>query len=93
MRPGAVLVVKDVEPGHLRARLGYWSDRYITGDRNVSLVSRQFLVGLVRACDPAMSVSETPLHATDAPNYALAFRRPPETSPESARPAMRSAPG
>jgi hypothetical protein len=75
-RSGAVLVVKDVEPGHLRSRLGYWSDRYITGDRNVSLVSRQLLVGLVRACDPAISVSETPLHAADAPNYALAFRWP-----------------
>src|SRR5271170_7556268 len=29
--PATRLIIKDVEPGSLRAVLGYWADRYITG--------------------------------------------------------------
>jgi 2-polyprenyl-3-methyl-5-hydroxy-6-metoxy-1,4-benzoquinol methylase len=84
-RPGSVLLVKDVEPGYLRARLGYWSDRYITGDRDVSLVSRAHLVHLVHAHAPSVIASETPLFAADAPNYALAFRWPREDAAPTRR--------
>jgi hypothetical protein len=69
------LIVKDVEPGHWRATLGCWSDRYVTGDRGVSPVSREALVELVRgACGP-LAWRETPLFARDPPNYALVFER------------------
>jgi len=34
--PRLRIVIKDVEPGTWRARLGYWSDRFVTGDRDVS---------------------------------------------------------
>lgn len=74
-QPRLRLVVKDVEPGHWRARLGYWSDRYITGDRDVSPVSRVALVALVTgACGP-LRWRETPLFERDRPNYALVFER------------------
>jgi hypothetical protein len=69
----ARLIVKDVEPGHWRARLGYWSDRYVTGDRNVVPVSRTEVIRLVRdACGP-LAVAETPLYSQDPPNFALVF--------------------
>jgi hypothetical protein len=74
-QPALRLIVKDVEPGHWRATLGYWSDRYVTGDRDVSPVSRAALVELVRgACGP-LAWRETPLYASDPPNYALVFER------------------
>src|SRR5271163_3730008 len=39
--PHLRIIVKDVEPGTWRALLGYWSDRYITGDIDVSPVSQE----------------------------------------------------
>ena len=72
-RPTLRIIVKDVEPGHLRSVLGYLSDRYVTGDRFVSLVSRHELkASMGRAC-PALHCFETALYALDKPNYALVF--------------------
>lgn len=68
------IFIKDVEPGHLRARLSYLSDRFITGDRNVALISQMELRRLVLDAFPGYEVEETPLMQTDRPNYALVFR-------------------
>ena len=68
------IFIKDVEPGYLRAWLSYLSDRFITGDRNVSLVSQTELRRLVLDVFPDYEVEETPLMQTDRPNYALVFR-------------------
>jgi cyclopropane fatty-acyl-phospholipid synthase-like methyltransferase len=70
-----VILVKDVEPGHWRARLGFWSDRYITGDRHVSPVSRASLVQLLEQALGPLRCEETALYRTDPPNYAMKFFR------------------
>jgi hypothetical protein len=44
--PNLRIIVKDVEPGHWRAHLGYWSDRYISGDREVTPISSKDLMAL-----------------------------------------------
>ncbi len=67
------LIVKDVEPGHPLAWLGYMSDRLISGDPNVSLVSREEVSRLVRATFPKAAVRETALHQVNPPNYSLVF--------------------
>lgn len=73
-RNGALrFIVKDVEPGHWRAMLGYLSDRYITGDRSVSPVSRAALIGTIAASRPGLRWRETRLFDADPPNYALVF--------------------
>src|SRR5271163_2016899 len=41
--PHLRIIVKDVEPGSWRAILGFWSDRYVTGDLDVSLIGRESL--------------------------------------------------
>lgn len=69
------IIVKDVEPGHWRARLGLLSDRYVTGDRATRLVSRRELIDAMRAADARLRWSETGLFAADPPNYALVFER------------------
>ena len=73
--PDLRIIVKDVEPGSPRALLGLWSDRYITGDRGVSLVSRRQIVALMEAAIGPLRHEETPLHQWDSPNYAIAFFR------------------
>jgi hypothetical protein len=73
--PKLRIIVKDVEPGSWRARLGYWSDRYITGDRHVSLVSREHLARLVEDTLGALRREDTNLFEADSPNYAIAFFR------------------
>ncbi|MGA2552255.1 MAG: class I SAM-dependent methyltransferase [Burkholderiaceae bacterium] len=73
--PNLRIVVKDVEPGSLRARLGYWSDRYITGDRSVSLVSRAHLIHIFGEALGPLRHDETDLFVHDKPNYAIVFYR------------------
>jgi hypothetical protein len=73
--PHLRIIVKDVEPGSWRARLGLWSDRYITGDLDVSLISRKNLVRLVDERLGPLRREDTNLFETDRPNYAITFQR------------------
>jgi hypothetical protein len=73
--PGLRVIVKDVEPGAWRARLGYWSDRYVTGDRNVSPISRASLLSLLETALGPLRHEHTDLFRTDPPNYAIVFYR------------------
>lgn len=72
----AKLVVKDVAPGGWRATLGYLSDRFISGDREVALISQASLEALVRRVFPGSTCTPTDLLARDAPNYCLVFDLP-----------------
>jgi hypothetical protein len=74
-QPRLRVIVKDVEPGHWRATLGYWSDRYVTGDRDVEPVSRAAMVDLLDGTCGPLCCRETPLFDQDPPNYALVFER------------------
>jgi hypothetical protein len=73
--PHLRIIVKDVEPGSWRARLGLWSDRYITGDLDVSLISRETLVRLFDEQLGPVRRKDTNLFETDQPNYAITFQR------------------
>jgi hypothetical protein len=73
--PGLRIIVKDVEPGYLRALLGCWSDRYVTGDRNVSLVSKDGMTRLLVEALGPLRREDTNLFETDCPNYAIVFFR------------------
>jgi len=73
--PQLRIIVKDVEPGSWRALLGFWADRYITGDRNVSLISRDRLQRLFSEALGPLRREDTDLFTTDKPNYAIAYYR------------------
>ena len=73
LRPRGKLIIKDIEPGSLRSHLGLLADRYISGDRQVSLIGRQDLEKLVRQNIPVQSYKETSLYEIDCPNYAVVF--------------------
>ncbi len=73
--PKMRIIVKDVEPAHWRATLGYLSDRYVTGDRTVRPISRSELIAAVRRACSEIRWTETELFATDPPNYSLVFWR------------------
>ena len=60
------LIVKDIEPGSLRATVAKWMDWYVTGDRHVRPFARsQFAQLAERYFPPARRVSAMP----DKPNY------------------------
>ena len=68
------IIIKDVEPGHLRSTLGLLADRYISGDRATSLVGRAAMCALVAsAFGAAVTLVESDLMRVDSPNYALVF--------------------
>jgi hypothetical protein len=73
--PDLRIIVKDVEPGHWRALLGYWSDRYITGDQNVSLISRDGVTRLFEEVLGPLHREDTDLFKRDGPNYAIVLYR------------------
>lgn len=73
--PRMCVIVKDVEPGHWRATLGRLSDRYVTGDRSVRLISRHELAETMRRANARIRCHETNLFAVDPPNYAVVFRQ------------------
>lgn len=73
--PKLRIVVKDVEPGSWRALLGYWSDRYITGDLDVSPISREHLAHVFEEALGPLRREDTNLFEADRPNYAIAFYR------------------
>jgi hypothetical protein len=73
--PSMRIIVKDVEPGYWRALLGYCSDRYVTGDSDVSLISRSEVARLVQETLGPLRRLDTRLFDTDRPNYAIAFFR------------------
>jgi 2-polyprenyl-3-methyl-5-hydroxy-6-metoxy-1,4-benzoquinol methylase len=71
LSPGGVLLIKDVEPGHPRAILGYLCDRYISGDRGVALISIRELCDLAARVAPGCGVNEVGLLLEDRPNYLI----------------------
>jgi hypothetical protein len=73
--PRLRILVKDVEPGSWRSLLGFWSDRYITGDRNVSPISREHVARLLEEALGPLRREDTNLFRVDRPNYAIAFYR------------------
>jgi Methyltransferase domain len=73
--PQLRIIVKDVEPGHWRALLGYWSDRFITGDVDVSPISREHVVRLFQEALGPLRREDTNLFETDRPNYAITLFR------------------
>jgi len=73
--PGLRIIVKDVEPGYWRALVGFWSDRYVTGDQNVSLISRDGVTRLFEEVLGPLHREDTDLFKKDVPNYAIVFRR------------------
>ena len=68
------LVIKDVEPIGMVSYLSYLSDFYISGDKDVSLISCSELIDSIRAIDHRIVVHETRLILEDHPNYCLVFR-------------------
>lgn len=67
------LVLKDMEPGHLRTCLSGLADRYVSGDKHVQFPSRRAATDLVQAVFPGARCSETNLFSCDRPNYCLIF--------------------
>lgn len=71
LRPGARILIKDVEPGHPVATLGLFCDRYLSGDRNVALISVERLCEMSGASLPRHTASEIGLLNADRPNYLV----------------------
>ncbi|MFN2427166.1 MAG: cyclopropane-fatty-acyl-phospholipid synthase family protein [Candidatus Binatia bacterium] len=68
-----LLVVKEVAPVGWRARLGLLSDRYVTGDRHVVLLTAGEVKKLVAEVFPELVPRETALMERDSPNYCILF--------------------
>ena len=74
LRPGGVLIIKDVARGEgFIAWLGVFVDRFISGDKNVSLESRDSMRSLVEGAVPMQQAADL-LGSSDSPNFAALYR-------------------
>ena len=68
------IIIKDIEPGYFRSSLSRMADRYISGNKNVSLVGCAVISRMMsEAFGANISIKETNLFELDKPNYALVF--------------------
>jgi 2-polyprenyl-3-methyl-5-hydroxy-6-metoxy-1,4-benzoquinol methylase len=74
LRPGAQILVKDVQPGHPIALLGLFCDRYLSGDRGVALISAEQLCELSHAALAQHTAKEIGLLEVDRPNYLVQLK-------------------
>lgn len=72
----AVLVIKDLEPGPLRATFAYLTDRFISGDPHVQQLGQAEMIRLVERAFPGCTCRRTELFERDPPNYSLVFTLP-----------------
>jgi 2-polyprenyl-3-methyl-5-hydroxy-6-metoxy-1,4-benzoquinol methylase len=72
-RTQARIIIKEIEPGNVRARLSEFADRYISGDKKVSLISKSALKTLAESVFGQVTIEETSLFLEDNPNYSLVF--------------------
>lgn len=72
VKPGGSLIIKDIEPRGIISFLSVMADRYITGDRHVTLIHSKDLIDLVRLRINFKSVEEI-ISEREHPNYALQF--------------------
>lgn len=73
LRPGGMILVKDIEPGHPIASLSLFCDRHVSGDHGVALVSGEDLRRLAGVSLPRHRVEEAGLLERDRPNYLFKF--------------------
>ena len=66
------VIVKDVEPdGSLVAHMNYLADRYISGDRTISMVRSADLRETIGAQFDGATFRDTGLYAAEPPHYAF----------------------
>jgi cyclopropane fatty-acyl-phospholipid synthase-like methyltransferase len=68
-----IVVIKDIEPGGLRARLSLMADRYISGDKDAALISARDIEALVKRHFDRVIAKQSRLMDVDRPNYASVF--------------------
>lgn len=71
-KPGGILIIKDIAPGGMTAALSVLADRYITGDRHVTLMLPADLAALIESFG-CTKIGEL-LARRELPNHAIAFR-------------------
>ena len=69
------IIIKDIEPGYCKSYLSYLSDKYITGDKKVGLVSKNAVVKYMKDISPGIRYYETELFEKNCPNYCLIFHQ------------------
>ena len=80
----ASLLIKDVEPGYFLAKLGYFCDFHISGDKNTNLISKTKLASHLKTVFKTAIIKETDLFLHDCPNYLLLVTLSQFKSPKGA---------
>lgn len=68
------LIIKDIEPGFLKATLSLFADKYISGDKQTSLISQDEVISKIKNRYPKIVINKTLLLEKNPPNYCLVFK-------------------
>jgi len=72
--PDALFILKEFAPGGMRSRLGWLTDRALSGDA-VRFLTPPELRRLAARALPGLAAFWTPLFEVEPPNYCLLFRK------------------
>jgi len=75
IRDDTKIIIKDVEPGHLKSYLAFLADKYISGDKYVTPVGKKEMIKYMKDIIPTIKFYETNLFRNNMPNYCLVFNR------------------
>jgi len=68
------LIIKDIEPGFFKSILSLLADKYISGDKQTSLISQENVTEEIKKKYPEIKIQKTTLFKKNPPNYCLVFR-------------------
>jgi 2-polyprenyl-3-methyl-5-hydroxy-6-metoxy-1,4-benzoquinol methylase len=68
-----IIIIKEFHPGSFKSWLGYISDRYISGDKNVCFISEAELQSQLSKVFKNVNFLPTDLFVVNKPNYAFYF--------------------
>jgi hypothetical protein len=68
------LIIKDIEPGFFKATLSLFADKYISGDKQTSLISQEEVIYKIKKRYPKIEIERTCLFEKNKPNYCLVFK-------------------
>lgn len=91
-RPDSVLIIKDIQPGHIKSYLSLFSDKYVSGDKGTALISKEDVVKRIRDRFPRVKITDTVLLKRNPPNYCLVvtnFKRRDMKNVESQYPNIK----
>lgn len=71
IKKGVHVIIKDIEPGSFKAKLAFWTDYYISGDKKTAQISKMNIIDQIEIHSGKLIVEDTSVFVKDKPNFCF----------------------